>query len=434
MVKLLIDLLDFLRSCAPLFTSVTILTLLCILAAKSIKKYSTVYYIVLGMPFVLVACPFIARLLGFQMSGFTSVPFLGAIIRDYIHMGTFGHPLLIIIMYMGALDPKIPAVRKLMSIRKELSIISGFPVFTHSLIRVTNNFPNSLKFFTNNADYLANANVTSELGAGISNFSFVLGIVMLVIFIPLWVTSFDAVRKRMGGKKWKKLQKWSYVLYATLFIHAMGIQIGGMMNPRGGHGSSRPTVEAIASVEQNEQSEIAGRQREQGEVDSAERGSNAERGDRGERGNRAERGDHAESVEHDGRGDRDRTDKIGRDNNAEDGDYSGRGREDRNGRRGRNETAGPGRGEQDARSEGAVSDKDDQSGRSEVAERGQQGQQTARSGGGGRTPSKGFGDIEVSAQAKRNIHIISLLLIFGSYLFLRLRKAKKDAKKKSATA
>lgn len=234
MVKLLIGLLEFLRSCAPLLTSLLVLTVLCVLLSKSIKKYATIYYVVLGIPFVLVALPSIFGLFGVEIMSFARVPFLGEIVRDYIHMGTFGHPLLIIIMYMGALDARKTNVKKLLSIRKELSIISGFAVFAHSLIRVTHNLPGSLRFFTNNAEYMANTKVASELGAGISSFSFVLGVIMLLLFIPLWITSFGAVRKRMGQVKWKKLQRWSYVLYATLFIHAMGIQVGGMMNPRGG--------------------------------------------------------------------------------------------------------------------------------------------------------------------------------------------------------
>ena len=245
MVKLFIEFFEFLRSTAPLLTSVAFFTLASILLAKSIKKHSLIYYIVLAIPFLMVAIPAVFRWFGIQTFSLTSVPVLGQIFRDYIHMGALGHPLLIIIMYMGALDPKIPAVKKLMSIRKELSIICGFPILTHSIIRVTANFPNGLKFFTNNEEYLATTRVVSELGAGFSSFSFVLGILILALFLPLWITSFDPVHKRMGTKNWKKLQQWSYVLYVTLFIHAMGIQIGGMLNPRGGAAPVQTTQQYI---------------------------------------------------------------------------------------------------------------------------------------------------------------------------------------------
>ncbi len=342
MIKLLIQLVDFLRSCAPLLTSLVILTLLCILFAKSIRKHPGIYYTIFAIPFVLVVLPSLAGLFGIEMASLARIPFLGEIVRDYIHMGTFGHPLLIIIMYMGALDPRIGGVKKLMSVRKELSIISGFAVFAHSLIRILNNLPGSIQFFANKQEYLANTKVASELGAGISSFSFILGIIMLIIFIPLWVTSFDAVRKKMGYVQWKKVQKWAYVLYATLFIHAMGIQIGGMLNPRGGGQSVKPAVEVAAtqsSVGQNQSSS---------------------------------------HVSPEGRGEKS----------------------------GRNETTKPVTGNDSNK-------------------------QTAKSATGGRIPTKGFADIKVSNEAKRYINIFSLLLIYGSYLYLRLRKARKDAKRKA---
>jgi DMSO/TMAO reductase YedYZ heme-binding membrane subunit len=316
-----------------------VLTLLLILLSKSIKRHATVYYIVFAIPFLLVAIPFIGRLFGVEMFSLGRIPFLGSITRDYIHAGTLGFPLLVIIMYMGALNPKHPYVKKLLSIRKELSILSGFPILTHSLIRVSQ-VPNALRFFTDNEAYMAGGRVTNALGAGISSFSFVLGILMLALFLPLWVTSFDSIRKRMGSVAWKKLQRWSYVLYAMLFIHAMGIQAGSMLNPRGGRGAQRPAVEVTAIAPDARNAENQGLQQQ------------AERGGRGEGGERGDRN----AVQP----------AVGNGNRTE----------------------------------------------------------AARPAGGGRQQSPGFADIQVGAQTRRNIHIASLLLIFGSYLYLRLRKAR----------
>lgn len=340
MVKLLIDLLSLLRSTAPLLTCVAVFVLLSILLAKSIKKHSTIYYIVFALPFLLFAVPFIGRWFGLEMAGFTRVPILGEIMRDYIHMGSLGHPLLIIIMYMGALDIKKPYVKKLMSIRKELSIIVGFPVLTHSLVRVTNNFPNALKFFTNYDEYMATAQVVSVFGTGLRNFSLVLGIIMLALFIPLWVTSFDGVRKRMRNGKWKKLQRWSYVLYATLFIHAMGLQIGGMLNPRGGNAPKPAVVETTVAQNQTQAS-------------SAQR----------------------ESVR-------------------------------------------PNGGEQQPANTGEPN--------RQVQEK--QKEQAAKPATSGHSSYKSLADVKVSSQARQYIHIFSLLLIYGSYLFFRIRKARLSKK------
>ena len=319
MIKVVFDFLQFLLSCAPLLTSLAIFTLLSIWLAKSIKKNSKIYYLILAIPFFLVVIPTIFRWCGLPLPvNFVSMPVLGHILRDYIHMGTLGHPLLIIIMYMGALDPKTRFVKKLMSIRKELSIIVGFPVLTHTLIRTANNFMPALNFFTDNEKYMANTLAVSELGAGISNFSLVLGIVMLVLFLPLWITSFDSVRKRMDAVKWKNLQKWSYVLYATLFIHAAGITIGGMMNPRE-RSVPQPAIEVSA------QTAIERPQSEQVARPTDNRGQNVQAG-----------------------------------------------------------------------------------------------------GGRGRVMPKSFTDFQVARETRQYIHLISLVLIYGSYLYLRLRKAKKS--------
>ena len=343
MVKLFIELLEFLRSCVPLLFSTAFFALFSILLSKSIKKRAAIYYTVFAIPFAMVAVPFIFRLFGVEIFSFNRVPVLGTILRDYIHMGTLGHPLLIVIMYMGALNPKNQYVKRLMSIRKELSSISGFPILTHTLIRVTNNFPNGLKFFFNNEEYMATSKVVNELGAGFSNFSYVLGIVMVALFIPLWVTSFSSIHRRMGNAKWKKLQKWSYVLYVTLFIHAMGIQVGGMLNPRGGH-APRPATETVAQA-----------------LPQATETSEGTKPD------------------------------VTTENSGE--------RDNRN---------------------AATSARPENSNRGSQANT-----QTAS----GHQSVKGLADIKVNPKTRQYIHLFSLLLIYGSYLYLRVRKAKKDAKR-----
>ncbi|SFK56956.1 ferric reductase-like transmembrane domain-containing protein [Proteiniphilum acetatigenes] len=386
MIKFFIDFIQFLNSTAPLLTSLAIFTLLAVLLSKSIKKHATIYYIVLAIPFAMVAIPFVCRLFGIEMFSFSQIPFLGGILRDYIHFGTFAFPILIIVMYAGALNPGILWVKKLLKIRKELSIISGFPVLTHALIRVTGTFPNSLRYFTNNAEYMANTNVTNELGAGISNFSFVLGIVLLVLFIPLWVTSFDSIHKRMGNVKWKRLQKWSYPFYALLFIHAMGIQVGGMLNPRGG---SRPAqaVEVSANTETNRRTDnktatiITPQHTGQGKSLTVER----------------------------------------RDNHHETGNQSGGSLTVRNQENG-NRTI-----ENHANKSYAKHAKQMNDSISNSRESGRDQGKIVSSGRDGHARSIGFTDINVSREVKRYIHIASLILIFGLYLYLRLRKAKKDA-------
>jgi DMSO/TMAO reductase YedYZ heme-binding membrane subunit len=388
MIKLLFDFIQFLNTLAPLLMALGVLTLLSILLSKSIKKYAAVYYIVFAIPFLLVAVPLVGRWCGVEMPGFNRIPLLGGILRDYIHAGTLGFPLLVIIMYMGALNPKHAWVRKLLNIRKELSILSGFPILTHGLIRVTNNFPRALNFFF---DGEAGSRAVNALGAGVSNFSYVLGAVMLALFIPLWVTSFDSVRKRMGNVRWKKLQRWSYALYAMLFIHAMGIQVGGMLNPRGGRRAPSPAVETApitSAVTRNLFAENQGTQ---------------QRAERGERGDKNAMRQAVDSL------------------NPELQRRSERGKHGD-----RNAAVPPAIGN-DSTELQQRAERGSDNNAVQTADR--RGNREPEAAGSGHQQSQGFADITVSPQAKRYIHIASLLLIFGSYLYLRLKKAKLKLKK-----
>lgn len=74
MIKTIIDLAQFLYSIAPLLFSLAVLTLLCILLSRSIKKHATVYYIILSIPFI-------GRLLGSGSFNLIGIPFLGQILK-----------------------------------------------------------------------------------------------------------------------------------------------------------------------------------------------------------------------------------------------------------------------------------------------------------------------------------------------------------------
>jgi len=230
MIKTTLDFLQFMFTNVPLLTSLTIFTLLSILLAKSIKEHARVYYLILVIPFLLMGVSIIARWFGAET--FLSVPILGQFLRDFTPMSALGQQLFIIVMYMGALGGRNPYVKRLMSIRKKLAIIAGFAVLTHVLNRAAVSFIPALRYFTDNEAFMANnPHVVSELGAFISSFSLVLGVVMFVVFLPLWISSFNSVRLRMNAVKWKKLHRLAYVLYATLFIHAAGITTGRILNP-----------------------------------------------------------------------------------------------------------------------------------------------------------------------------------------------------------
>ncbi len=248
MINAAFDLLEFLHSNFAFLFSLVLYTVLAIALSKSIKKNYKVYYTIFGLLSFAFIIPVIFRLCGasFPIS-FGSIPLFGPCINELSSGANFLHPVLVIIMYMGAFSPKNQYIGRLMSIRKELSIIVGFPVLAHAMKRIFGTFVEGWKFFFDHEEYMSSPRVSSVLGSGISSFVYVLGIVMFVLFLVLWITSFDSVHRKLGTKRWKSIQKWSYGLYAMLFIHALGLQVGSIISSaaREKQMSQQPRTEQI---------------------------------------------------------------------------------------------------------------------------------------------------------------------------------------------
>lgn len=325
MINAVLDILDFLKSNFAFLFSLGLYTILAIVLYKSIKKHSKAYYWVFGVISFCFIIPSVARLTGITLPfKLGSLPIIGLSASELSSAANFIHPILVIIMYMGALNSKNQYVRRLMSIRKELSIIVGFPVLAHAVKRVFGTFPGGWQFFFDNETYMQSPRVSSALGSGITSFAFVLGLAMTILFLVLWITSFDSVHRKLGGRRWKKIQKWSYALYAMLFLHSLCLQVGGLIssNARATQQNEKPKMEVVANTP------------------SHSHGA-------------AQQGDSAKQVE---------------------------------------------------------------------SSNNKQPQQVSH--GHGRARSFAFADLQISRNTKSYINIIALLIIYGSYLYLRVRKAR----------
>ena len=231
MIQTIYDLIDLIPQLSTFLASLLILLPLTIICAKSIKKHSIRYYWAFAILSFAFAIPIIVRaLFGVDMPSLRMVPILGQTITELSSAAYFIHPMFVIIMYMGALSTKTKYVGQLMSIRKELSIIAGFPVVAHLAKRLLFTFPHTCKFFANYEESMASPKVVSELGALVTQSALFIGIVITILFFILWITSFDYVRKGMSGKKWKSIQRWSYLFYFTLFLQSVGLLAGGLID------------------------------------------------------------------------------------------------------------------------------------------------------------------------------------------------------------
>ena len=230
MFKPTLEFLEFFLETIPFLFSLIVLTILAIALSKSIKKHSKIYNWIFGTICLSFTIPVIFKAFGIFIPSIMMIPILGTIAAELSSATYFLHPVLVIIMFMGAFSPKHKYIGRLMTIRKELSILVGFPFFAHIAKRLFHTFPGSWNFFMNYEESIASPRVTSVAGSTIENAIFVLGVVMTVFFLVLWITSFASIKRKMGGKKWKSLQRWSYGLYAMLFIHSVGLQLGELMS------------------------------------------------------------------------------------------------------------------------------------------------------------------------------------------------------------
>jgi DMSO/TMAO reductase YedYZ heme-binding membrane subunit len=237
MVKLLFQLLTYLVDHAPLLTNLAVLTGIFLLLARSIKKHAGVYYLLFALPALYFLLREVGSLFDWTFLTYSRGSLWGKIMREYVHVAGFAYPLLIIIMFVGALPARNPSVKRLLSIRKELSIISGFPILVHVWVRIRN-IGGSFEFFAGPDAYMAtHTRAGSLLGSSLTHSAYLLGVLMAILFLVLWITSFDAVHKRLGAVKWKKVQRWSYVLYAMLFLHSVLLSTARFLGPAGGgHG------------------------------------------------------------------------------------------------------------------------------------------------------------------------------------------------------
>ncbi len=121
--------------------------------------------------------------------------------------GAFSTATFIIVMFLGAITQHNAWTIKLLKIRGELSIIGCILAFAHNIIFGVVYFP-ALIF---NRQML---NGTQLVAA-------ILTIVLLVIMIPLFLTSFQCIRKKMKPKSWKNLQRLAYPFYYLIYVHVM---------------------------------------------------------------------------------------------------------------------------------------------------------------------------------------------------------------------
>ena len=153
-----------------------ILTILALHAGKFIRKHNVKIYIAAAIISILA---FI-----FQDKAITTP----------VMQGFLGLSFFYIVMITGAIDKKHKIKAKFVGLRREYSIIGFIIISPHALNYTLQglNGTRSLEWF---------------------------GLISFVLMIPLFITSFLAIRKKMKAKTWNLIQSAAYIIYLLLFVH-----------------------------------------------------------------------------------------------------------------------------------------------------------------------------------------------------------------------
>ena len=190
------------------------LTLICSLAffrffGKALKKKPAVLYgICILLSLVSIFYP--------REGG---IPFLDFFFKKIMQRGVLAGSLFIWVM----LAPVLP---KSFSGRKTIYLLRGEMAICASLITLAHNLAFGGKYF--GALFLGQGHISlMELHAAI------VSCLMILLLIPLTITSFQTVRRKMQAKTWKKLQNWSYLFYLLLYLHIFFIYQGALIRGKG---------------------------------------------------------------------------------------------------------------------------------------------------------------------------------------------------------
>ena len=119
-----------------------------------------------------------------------------------------------------------PVLPKHFSGRKTIYLLRGEMAISASLITLAHNLAFGGKYF--GAVFFGQGHISlMELHAAI------VSCLMILLLIPLTITSFQTVRRKMQAKTWKKVQNWSYLFYLLLYLHIFFIYQGALLRGKG---------------------------------------------------------------------------------------------------------------------------------------------------------------------------------------------------------
>ncbi len=193
-----------------LLISLVITFLLIGIGHKFIKKNANLCYIIAGViSIILIIFEYTKISSNFPL-------WLNRSLLSIFTRSAFSTALFIVVMYTGALKNGSKLIKILMPIRAELSIIASILTLGHNIIYGKTYF---VKLFTNPGSIKGNILLAA-----------IISLISILIMLPLMITSFPKVRKKIQPKKWKKFQRTAYLFYGLVYVHVMLLMMPSAFN------------------------------------------------------------------------------------------------------------------------------------------------------------------------------------------------------------
>lgn len=137
-------------------------------------------------------------------------------LESFFSRGILGTALISVVMLIGAFDNRHHVVKKLRSIRTELSIIACMLMAPHNIYYAYLSYSSFFKVLASKPSAFRSVSLSLTI----------IGILTILILIPLFITSFISIRKRMPAKNWKNLQRWAYPFYFLIYLQILLTHLG----------------------------------------------------------------------------------------------------------------------------------------------------------------------------------------------------------------
>jgi DMSO/TMAO reductase YedYZ heme-binding membrane subunit len=183
--------------------SLCLVTLIVLVAGEVLRKRPLPFYVgAIILASISVAC---------SWSGI-SIP------DSAISKGALTGAFFTLVMFAGVFPQGSFGAKSFMPVRAQLSIIGSIFALSHGL---SLGKPYFLKL------------ISGTIGTGI--ISLVIAASLMLVMLPLFITSFKVIRKKMDPKRWKKLQRFAYLFYALMYLHILAFEIPKAMRGISGY-------------------------------------------------------------------------------------------------------------------------------------------------------------------------------------------------------